>query len=337
MMDMNVGIIGSGAIVEALYLPILSNQNNINIHSIVDKNIHRANELAEKFYASQASDNYRKILKDIDVAIVAVPNHLHEPITIELLNNDVHVLVEKPMAITSEECRNMIETAKKNQKRLAVGLVRRFYETNRIVKRMLSVGLLGKVKKVEYYEGNISKWETESDYLFKKDKGGGALASIGIYSLDLMSWWLGDINIVQYLDDSEGGVDANAKIEFSNNEGVEGYIEISRTRDLLNTFKLEGELGKIEGGIRWDKPLKLELWGSDYKYMFNSSNMDRNKFTIVNAFELQLQNFFQSILNANNLFIPGEEGIKSTQLVEECFSIRQKLNYPWEISEYNKL
>lgn len=329
-----VGLVGAGAVVEELYLPVLSRHPNIKLQCIIDKDLNRARDLADKYKIPEVSDNYKEIVNTVDAAMIAVPNHLHAPFAIDLMKNGIHILVEKPMASTSKECESMVDIAEKFQTRLSVGLVRRYYEINRIVKEILTKKLLGKITKVEYQEGTVSKWETASDYLFRKEKGGGVLASIGIYPLDLMAWWFENVKITEYYDDSEGGVDANGEIHFTNDEQFDGSIQISRTRMLSNSFVIEGSSGRIEGGTRWDSPLKLELWGSGYSGAFNR---EKNSFTIINAFELQIQNFYESIRNQKTLFIPGEEGVKSVRLLEDCFAVRQKLTYPWEneINHFN--
>jgi predicted dehydrogenase len=330
MKKLIVGLVGAGAVVEELYLPVLSKNSNFQIEYLIDTNLDRARELAEKYKIPKTADDYKQIITEVEAAMIAVPNHLHAPFAIDLMKNGVHVLVEKPMANTSQESISMIEASNRYNKQLAVGLVRRYYEINRIVKDILSKKLIGKIKKVDYQEGNISRWETASDYLFRKDKGGGVLASIGIYPLDLMSWWFDGVKISGYTDDSEGGVDANGHIQFTNHEEVDGQIKISRTRMLSNSFKIEGTSGYIEGGIKWDSPLKLNLRDTEYDLTFNSEIKKNNKFTLIDAFELQIKNFYQSIRTQQALFIPGEEGMNSVRLLEECLKVRKKLIYPWE-------
>ena len=128
---------------------------------------------------------------------------------IDLLQNEIHVLVEKPMALNSGDCQAMIESAKNAGVVLAVGLVRRFYHLERFVKQVIDSMLLGKIIKFDLREGVVFGWPVVSDSIFSKhNSGGGVLIDIGVHVLDLLLWWFGNYETVEYYDDSMGGVEA---------------------------------------------------------------------------------------------------------------------------------
>ena len=69
-----------------------------------------------------------------------------------------------------------------------------------------------------------------------------------MHALDLVLWWLGDHEGVDYYDDAVGGVEANCELHLKMKSGVSGLIEVSRTRGLRNTCVISGEHGALEVG-----------------------------------------------------------------------------------------
>lgn len=92
---------------------------------IVDPDSQAGRQVADRFGAAYASD-YREVVRSIDAAVVAVPTPLHLEIVLDLLESGVHVLVEKPIAMTSQQGRDMVGAAKSAGRVLAVGHVERF-------------------------------------------------------------------------------------------------------------------------------------------------------------------------------------------------------------------
>lgn len=135
---------------------------------MADKNIQRVKELANKFDTNSISDDYKQVIGKVDAAILAVPHHLHNPIAIGLLNNGIHVLVEKPMALTLAECNSMISAAEQGGANLAVGLVRRFLYSHQFVKKIISANFLGKIRSFDVSEGSIYNWPVASNFFSKK-------------------------------------------------------------------------------------------------------------------------------------------------------------------------
>ena len=110
-----VGIIGCGRIAQERHLPEYQENPNAVIIGVYDVNMDRAREIAEK-YSAKAYSSYEELLKDpkIDAVSVCSANSTHAEISVAALNAGKHVLCEKPMAITYEECKSMTEAAKAN-------------------------------------------------------------------------------------------------------------------------------------------------------------------------------------------------------------------------------
>ena len=111
-MTIRVGIFGCGKIAQVRHIPEYVANPYAEIRGFYDLNTKRAQELAEK-YGGKAYDSYEALLADPDIDAVSVcaANHVHAEISIAALKAGKHVLCEKPMAISLEECEAMVQAA----------------------------------------------------------------------------------------------------------------------------------------------------------------------------------------------------------------------------------
>ena len=212
MRPIRVGVVGAGAAAEGIHLPALARTRGVETVAIVDPSDERVEYVKKKFAVPASYRNHHELIPHVDAAIVGIPHQYHAPVTIDLLNAGIHVLVEKPMALSTVECDAMIGAAERSGARLAVGLLRRFAPTLRYTKDVLDSGMLGTIRSFDVREGMVFRWPVKSAAMFSPQCG-GVLADIGIHVLDLLLWWFGDIASVEYRDDAAGGVEADAGTE----------------------------------------------------------------------------------------------------------------------------
>jgi predicted dehydrogenase len=331
MARLKIAIIGCGAVTEFIYLPTIARVDQFEMNMLVDINPARTRELAEKHSIPAVADDYREILGKADAAILALPHHLHAPVTIDLLENNIHVLVEKPMALWVSDCDEMIKAAARSGNTLAIGLVRRFYQSSLFVKQLLEQGLLGDITSFDHREGSIYSWKVTSDFMFRKEAGGGVLADTGSHALDMLLWWLGDYSAVEYFDDSMGGVEADCELRLRMQNGVSGVVELSRTRTLRNTTIIQGEKGTLEVGTGSNPHLSLQIKDEELAL---SGHVVRGKTTgqdILDVFCRQLEDFADAINYHRQPFISGQEGKRAIELIETCYALRQPLKQLWTL------
>ena len=118
----NVGIIGCGKIAQIRHIPEYAANPHAEVCGFYDINQARAEELASKF-GGRAYASYQELLADerIDAVSVCAANHVHAEISIAALKAGKHVLCEKPMAVTLEECKAMVAAAEESGKYLMIG------------------------------------------------------------------------------------------------------------------------------------------------------------------------------------------------------------------------
>ena len=160
---------------------------------------------------------------NVDLAIVAVPNGAHASASCMLLEQGIHVLCEKPMARNIAECREMIAAAERGRAQLCIGHNRRFRHNVQLLKKLLDKGAIGEVLQVSAEEGSAHDWVRSAAYFDRAQAGGGSLMDVGIHSIDLIRWLVGEFRAVEYKgDERENTVESEAELRFTLAQALRG-------------------------------------------------------------------------------------------------------------------
>jgi predicted dehydrogenase len=325
--NLRIAIIGCGAAAEIVHLPAFA-KIGLKPVLLVDKDLKRAEVLAKRFQISNVSEDYQENIRQFDAAIVAVPHYLHTSVTLDLLGKGIHVLLEKPMAMTSAESNEMLTAAQRTETVFAVGMFWHFRKIHNWVKSGLDCNFLGDLESFDFQEGSIFDWPIVSEFTFLKDMGGGVLLDTGAHVLDLLIWWLGEVSDHSYHDDSLGGVAANCEMNLTLASGVKGFVTLSRTRNLRNTAIIKGSQGEIEVGLSTDRLRANPPRLLNFKVGHQKGNRLGTQKT-GNSFELQLLDWIGAIETGKQPSISGESTARSIALIEGLQSHRQTMEHPW--------
>lgn len=336
-----LAIVGCGAVTRNYHLPaasLLSSQKEIEVTYLIDRDITKAKNLAKRFGVENYDADYKKCIDSADAAILAVPHSLHAPIAVELLKNGIHILCEKPLALTVEQALDMIEASRANNRRLAVGYYRRFIPAANLMKTLVANRVLGRILSIEAEEGFIYNWPVETfSFWDRAQSGGGVLMDTGSHMLDLILWWLGwpkQVSILEY-DDALGGVEATAKLSFIASIGENNIpvsIKLSRLRKLNNFIRVHGE--NLTAVFKLSTPDRLILeFPSDSQlhrsYLISHDQADNS---FISYFVAQLRAFLKAITCGNDsslLLANGNEAIQSLQLIELAYQSKKNIPKPW--------
>jgi len=193
-----VGVIGCGSIAEIAHFPSIKQSPEaelIGVCDIVDEYLERA---VKKWAAKSAYKDYQEMLKrdDIELVFIATPNLYHHEQAIASLNAGKHVIIEKPFACTNYEGWDIVNTAKKYNKKVMVGCNQRYWPQNLIAKDLIKQGIIGELKMgiTKFHEG----WNLYHDNVsytrfrqYPKLAGAGALFDLGAHAVDLNLWFMG--------------------------------------------------------------------------------------------------------------------------------------------------
>lgn len=241
-----IGIIGCGKIAQVRHIPEYAENPYAELAGFYDLNTQRAAELAAQ-YGGKAYESAEAMLADpaIDAVSVCVANHAHAPITIAALKAGKHVLCEKPMATTLEECEEMVRTAHEAGKFLMIGHNQRLAKAHAVAKELIDQGMIGRIItfRTTFGHGGPETWSVDpgkNTWFFDKNKAAmGAMADLGIHKTDLIQFLTGQHVVrttarVATLDkkDASGqliGVDDNAICIYEMSGGTMGTMTASWT------------------------------------------------------------------------------------------------------------
>ena len=185
-----VGLIGTGGIANS-HTRTYKQCEDVEIVCGADLIPGKAEEFFKKYEVeAKAFTDYKEMINtmDLDAVSVCTYNSTHAECTIYALDHGLHVLLEKPMTVTLDEAKAIMEAEKKSGKIVSVGFQPRCDANMQMIKKIVLSGALGKVYYVQTGGGRrkgipVSWTET----FIEKDLAGlGALGDIGCYSLDLV-------------------------------------------------------------------------------------------------------------------------------------------------------
>lgn len=187
-----IAIIGCGGMARSHASRFDKVLDQLEVTAAVDIVRERAQAVADLFPGEvHVAEDYREILAYVDAVILVLPHHLHHPVAIECLNAGKHVLVEKPLANSDQECREMIETAERNQRVLMVAYCMRFHPLVLEMKRLIDEKVYGEVFQLSIWTEQFTRYEEGHWAHSVSTVGGGQLFSHGCHYVDLMLWMLG--------------------------------------------------------------------------------------------------------------------------------------------------
>lgn len=330
---MKLAIIGCGAITELIHVPVVSQSSDAEVVGLVDVSRDRAAELAGAYGIGWTASDHREVIGRAEAVLLAVPHHLHAAMAADFLEAGVHVLVEKPMALSVAECDRMIDSATRSGSVLAVGLQRRFFDASRLVAAAVNERRFGPPRRFEISEGSLYRWPMRSSFaLDRAQAGGGVLATLGIHALDLVSWWFGSVERLSYRDDARGGVEAEAHVELEFENGVSGRILVTNLREVPDSIRLdfaEGTLLLEDAGSSPSPQVRLRPSGGEWEPVgpIQPSGHPPTRRAI---FARQLADFQRAIRDGVDPLVSGREGRRSVELLERCYRERLALVHPWE-------
>jgi predicted dehydrogenase/nucleoside-diphosphate-sugar epimerase len=244
-------IAGAGAVVTEYYIPALLELGWERSALIVDRSfeaLRRAKWAAPEADVTQV--DIRHTLENMarggsfDACVIALPNQLHPEATRLALMQGLHVLCEKPLALSREACEELADVAQRAQRVLSVGMVRRLLPSFGILRHALRQNLIGELTEIDVEDGEPYAWSSDSGAAFQVANG-GVLADMGVHYLDLIEEIGGGAHPVSYSDDYRGGVEANVDYALRTRGDVPCRMRLSRTRRLRNTFVCRGQHGEL--------------------------------------------------------------------------------------------
>lgn len=332
-------VVGLGYIAQAAVLPAFRNaRKNSQLVALVSGDEEKLKRLGDKYKVnkrylySQFEDALRA--GDIDAIYICTPNFHHRNIMETAAKFGVHVLCEKPMAVTTEDCLSMIQTAEKNNIQLMIGYRLHFEAANLEAIRLSAAKKIGDLK----IFNSIFTMQIEDKHnirLEEVEKGGGPLYDIGIYCINATRY-LFKAEPIEVFAMSTRGRDSRFKkvdeiisavMRFP--EGRTATFSISFGAFKSADYDLIGTKGRIrlENGFEFSRIMKLKTY-EDKKTI-------SKKYSKRDQFAPELLYFSDCIQRKKKPEPSGEEGIADIKIIEALL-LSLDLGSPISLDEINR-
>jgi len=346
MEKIKTAIIGCGKVAH-LHAAGLQNLKESEFTAVWSRTYSRAEEFATKYNVKAYRDIDEMISKEgIQAVIICTAHPFHAGPAIEAMVSGAHILVEKPLASSLQDCDAMLEKAKEKNIKFSMISQRRFYDPCKRIRSAIDDGKIGKPilgtttvfgwRDKDYYDSD--PWRGSW-----KDEGGGILINQAPHQLDLLQWYMGEIDeLYGYWDNFnhpyiEVDDTALAIIRFKN--GGLGNILVSNSQNpaLYGKVSVHGSNGasigvQTEGGPMaiagvpsistpplndiWTIPGEennLDIWEKEDSAFFET--IDPMEYYI----QLQIEDFLQSIIEDREPAVTGEQGRKTVEIFSAVY------------------
>jgi predicted dehydrogenase len=316
------GVVGLGHIAQAAVLPAFAHARaNSQLTALVSDDPQKLKALGRRYRVDRlfSYDEYGDCLRSgvIDAVYIALPNHLHCEYSVAAARAGIHILCEKPMAVTEKECRAMIQAAERAGIKLMIAYRLHFEEANMTAVKIVRSGKVGDPR---FFASSFSMQVRPDNIRTDKEKGGGTLYDIGIYC----------INAARYLF----GTEPTEVFAFSSaKKNDERFKEIDEMTSAVLRFP-DGRLAEFTSSFGAADVASYRVVGTKgdmrleqaYEYVYPidlyvtvKGKTRKQTFRKRDQFAPELEYFSNCILNNQMPEPSGTEGIADVRIIEALY------------------
>lgn len=267
--QVRIGLIGCGRGTRVHHLRAIRAAGGFTVEAVCDIDKQAAQAVARSYGIPRWVQSYRDLLPLVDAVAVVTPPASHAEITIEAIDQRLHVFLEKPMALSVAECDRIVEAASRSGRVVLVAHNSRWHPLAARAREIVRSGTLGTVRAIRSVYTHAHP-DPGDHWHRRRESGGGVLFNDGVHHFDLWRWLL-DVEIVdakcmttdseRFEDDTcvvaarlSNGALATATLSFSTTPNSELEIFGARGSLLLNLYRFDGlrlrQSGELPGNLR---------------------------------------------------------------------------------------
>lgn len=286
MSPVRVAVIGAGQIAQRGHLPGLL-EAGAEITALCDYSLPQLEEVGAKFHVHRVYRDWHAMLDagGFEAVTLCTPPYLHAEMAIECARRGLHVLVEKPMALTLQQCDQMITAAEQAGTMLMISHNQRFMAAHLLAKEILDSGLLGRLYLAHgvFGHGGPEIWSPTQQWYFRADHAGaGVIADLGYHKLDLIRWLTGqEITAVGAMGatfEKQTSLEDSAVmiVHLSGNALATLQVSWVFKPDWENSLVIRGERGVLSIPTETSQPLRLSYRSSSGRVIESTHRCDSN-------------------------------------------------------------
>jgi predicted dehydrogenase len=244
-----IGFIGCGQATEQLHLPALRSIRNVEVIALADPDKERLQSVAGRFGNPGCHPDLDSLLSDstIDVVAVCTPSQYHAEYALKAIDAGKHVFVEKPLALSLEDCELLVKAAKTAQGFVTVGFNLRYHHLVLRAKKIIRSGRLGHISLIRSVAcGNWRAHGPIADWRKQSKSGGGVLFELGVHHFDLWRFLLdSEIAEISAQNVSIVNEDETAVVNGRMKQGALADASFSQSTADHNRLDIYGEYGRL--------------------------------------------------------------------------------------------
>ena len=330
------GVIGCGGIADRRTIPEgIIPAPSAELVAVQDIAKDRADAVAQNYGAA----GYTKVddlLADenVDAVYIATPTHVHHEQTVAAAKAGKHVLCEKPLALTIEECEASIAACAEAGVKFGTNFMMRFHTCHTAIRDIISAGDLGTPV---LGRAELTCWYPPIEGAFRQSQelgGGGSLIDMGNHCIDLLEFILGSKvakvscftgNLVQDYETEDTAV---VTLHFES--GAVGMVDAlfnvpdAAARNMLELYGsggsmvTQGTIGQASTGSI-TAVIEGDVGGYDAQQAREGATEQIIEPDVVNMYEAAIEGFCEAIMNDTEPPVPGEDGLWSHRVIDACY------------------
>ena len=330
------GVIGAGGIADRRTIPGMMLCDNAELVAVMEINMELAEKCRAKWGCKKAYDSEAALLADpeIDAVYIASPVFLHAQQAMAAADAGKHILIEKPLAMTSSEGQKVIEYCKEKGVLIAAGLMMRFGAYVQAMKKAVAEGKIG--KPVSAY-AQFTCWYPDMPGAWRQKKAngaGGAMMDMGVHCIDLLQYILGskakDVAAFHDTLSFNYEVEDSSTVLIRMENGTQCVVQSNfnipddAAKWRIELFGDQGRLigdtviGQVDGGTL-DAMFLGEQGGYDAQQDKRDGAREKIEVEFGNMYAREVASFSNSILTGAPVEVPAEEAVQVQRVMEAAY------------------
>jgi predicted dehydrogenase len=312
------GIAGFGLHAVKRLMPGFGWSKNCRVTALSRRNITDAKQSAAEYGIPLAFDSVADLCQspEVDAVLVTTPNSAHLADVLDAVDAGKPVLCEKPLAMNSEECRQMVKAARHKGVLFGVAHVFRFNESVRLLREWIAEGRIGRPvfarSEFSFFAdaSHPRKWLHDA-----RIAGAGPILDIGVHCIDTLRYILQDevvrVSASAVSDALSADVESVAALTLEFSRGTIGTALVSYRAEYRTPIELVGQTGVLRGdeALKVDHPVALEV-------LRDGAVVEKKTVSNELVYAAQVDAFADAIEGKTPFLIPGEEGWRNQEILD---------------------
>jgi predicted dehydrogenase len=326
-------LIGAGAIGE-VHLNGFKHNKDCNLVAIASRTEEHVLSFAKKFNIPKTyvEDAWKDMLKDenLDIVSICTPNYLHYPMILKSIENNIHILCEKPICISQKELNSVENQLLKKELVFFTAFHKRYVSIFPIIKSIIDNDELGKITLARYMFTHLGPYKShkalsKEKWFFDSEKaGGGVFLDLGVHSIDIFRYLIGDYKNIEGINYNTSCIDmkdednCNVLFRFQNNAlGIISASWCTPPTEFIEIFGTKGSISidLVSNNLFNYKPENLK------KNSFINEAINHKLSDIVPHYSL-IDHFVQCILQNKDESPNFDDGKRAVEFILEAYSLK---------------